>query len=214
MGGRGCCFSLAPQGLQAWLPAFLLAGWQGLSPHNSLPVLASPFVPRFPLGKMLPCLFRAIDLGKTHFCLLKEFIIIQASLGPRTLILRATTTKDSEFLFNNNKKGYLGVIQRPCIFELLSPQKCGVCVRACVIRIMNRQRKLQYFSTSSFPGIKCLVQITFLKKKKRLLFNYAYVYVYGFCICVQVPVRPKTAIPFPEARVTGNCESPGISGRN
>lgn len=88
------------------------------------------------------------------------------------------------------------------------------CVRACVIRIINRQRKLQYFSTSSFPGIKCLVQITFLKKKKRLLFNYAYVYVYGFCICVQVPVRPKTAIPFPEARVTGNCESPGISGRN
>lgn len=194
MGGRGQWVLLSP----CWLYRRLLIGFPGpaglascfslsrvagLSPHNSLPVLTSPFVPHFPLGKMLPCLFRAIDLGKTHFCLLKEFIIIQASLWPQTLILR-TTTKDNEFPFSNNRKVYLEVIQRPCIFELLSPQKCGMCVRACVTQIMNRQRKLQYFSTSSFPGIKCLVQITFLKKKKRLLLYYAYVHVYGFCICV------------------------------
>lgn len=52
------------------------------------------------------------------------------------------------------------------------------CVHACVCHTHNEQtkKKLQYFSTSSFPGIKCHVQITFLKKEKRLLFNYAYVY--------------------------------------
>lgn len=87
-------FSLAPQGQQAWLPAFLLAGWQGLSPHNSLPVLTSPFVPCLPLGKMLPCLFRAIDLGKTHFLSFKGIYYYPS-------LLMAPNT---DFKSSNNKR--------------------------------------------------------------------------------------------------------------